>query len=725
MKNSVCRSVCSRSLFRCSDLCFAVSATVFLLCVGCSADEQGEKEAQNQTSYLASLLNAPTQASVKEDLEIIDLNGNMISSPQYNEDEDESPEPTNIRNVSVRTDWAQEQDFARTSITVNPSFEESHDAGISGWVTTNRENKTWIPASGSGHTGDVAMALTGPASKERLYVYLRSEPVEVRPGDVVDFDMWVRSEGTPKEGLTAFVQAKVGESWETLGNRARAVSAADWTQLTSLGEIMPPDTTQMRMVVYGGSNEPENVLWLVDDFCARVKSFKGYVEAPATSEPLQNILLFGIDTLRQDVLGCYGAERMHTPNIDRIAREGRRYDKVTATSPWTKPSFGSIMTGLYPSQHGAEDTELPLHSDLTTLAQALKERGYFTAAFVYTSADGFLSANMGFSKGFDVYFMGKEESSVYDALIRFLDTNAQAMRKTPGQGGLFVFYHSFDVHSPYHNHQPELIYNEGLLGQIPVINYDTYTGPMNAGTFVFDKDYNQKDVDYIKSVYESEVIYTDRLVGDVLARYDWLGLYDSLNIVFTADHGESFRENGRFEHGHGWETCVCVPMILRFPDRIEAGERDSTSLVSIMDVMPTILDLAGATSPPNLTASSLLGNREGTPTAEYGISEDQRHGWLTLRDGQYKLLAENAGKRGAWIFDLPDAPTNYMLFNIVEDPLEQQDLAESHPEELQRLKDALMAHCAKYGIGSAEETHETRSVSEETIEALEALGYTQ
>ncbi|MCL4217225.1 MAG: hypothetical protein KJ052_09520 [Candidatus Hydrogenedentes bacterium] len=145
----------------------------------------------------------------------------------------EPPAQSGVRDASLHSEWPQERDFESTAITLNPSFEDWDGLQATGWETVERDGKMWTPSTGVGHTGDVAMAISGRASEERLFVALRSTSIAVRPGDVVDFELWARSEGASKEGLTAFVQALIGEEWKTLRGRVKAIAAPEWTLQTA------------------------------------------------------------------------------------------------------------------------------------------------------------------------------------------------------------------------------------------------------------------------------------------------------------------------------------------------------------------------------------------------------------------------------------------------------------------------------------------------------------
>ncbi|HEO72024.1 MAG TPA: hypothetical protein ENN80_12230, partial [Candidatus Hydrogenedentes bacterium] len=342
---------------------------------------------------------------------------------------------------------------------------------------------------------------------------------------------------------------------------------------------------------------------------------------------------------------------------------------------------------------------------------------------------GYLGSLMDYGQGFDVYFQSQNEERVWQALLDFLDVNADAIKGMNG-GGLFLFIHLFDPHSPYVNHAPRLVRNKGLWGTVDITSAE-HLRPLKEHTFQLGKDYQADDLDYIRAVYDWEVIHTDVLVGKIMARLRWLGLYDTCNIVFTADHGEAFGENGQWAHSHGFETCTGIPLVLRFPGVVSPGV-DRTSLASNLDIMPTLLSLAGGAMPEGLEGRNLLDPTAQGVTAQYGISEDRRHGWLTMRDERYKLIVSgaNAWTDGPqWALGGPESEAVYRLFDLETDPGEERDLSGQKPEVLGAMKARLMEHCERVGIvgsgvqGRSKHEQTVVEISADTRRKLEALGY--
>ncbi|MEX2015095.1 MAG: sulfatase-like hydrolase/transferase [Candidatus Hydrogenedentales bacterium] len=600
-------------------------------------------------------------------------------------------------------------------------------------INWNSDSDQWRSADASGDYHGMIFTGSGQAGADVSSIF--SDAVPVHAGDIVSFQAEVRTEGAAAKNLALMAQAKIEIQWKTLQPVVYGLAdpdqpeLADWTYRKS-SVVVPAGATEFRLVAMGYGTQAAGTSWYLRDFQFERISLRDYVAEKRDSARQSDIFLLGVDTLSQTPLSCYGNSPVTTPNIDALAAEGRMYTEVTTAAPWTRPSFASIYTSLYPSQHKAEDFHMPLPEQALTLAEALKTRGYFTGAFVCTSTSGVLGSQMGLAQGFDFYFEHPDEARVREAVQAFFTANAPHLRMLRG-GGLFIWQHIWEPHSPYVNRHPERVRNDGVQGTVDV------TQPMlaniNQKAWTFGDEYNAQDVDYIKRVYAWEAAYVDELVGDLRARLQDVGLYEDANIVLCSDHGESFGENGYWQHGNGYEPTVRTPLILRMPGRIEAGTVDTQSLVSNLDIMPTLLELAGAPIPSYFEGDSLLSDK--ALERDYAFSEDRRHGWLTVRDGEYKLVAkdvtrttanEQFGQLPEWLIGTEGAEIEYALYDIQNDPLEQTDLSgdPAFQKVLERLTSQLELHCARMGIGAATgEGAVGLNLPEETIRELETLGY--
>lgn len=593
----------------------------------------------------------------------------------------------------------------------NGGMEGAEGAVISGWTPeSGGAANAWAASRTAARTGKSGVGLVlFPQAGEQSLARLVSTPMDAGPGDVVKFNVWIRPQGVPGCQPIALVEALVEGTWRRVAPEARVAEllvpgGAEWAP-RGRSCIVPAGAEKVRLALECAASGPEGTGWHADDFYCEIVSLRRYAARQAGKKRLSDVVLLGADTLRNSPLGCYGHPTNKTPHVDRLAAEGVLYDQVTTASPWTRPSFGSIFTSLYPSQHTAELHLSVLPQSVTTLAEVLRGQGYFSVGFVRTLFDGFVGPGTGFDQGFDVYLFSEDTEVVSQMVRDFLDLNADAL-KALGGGGVLLFRHFYEPHSEYINHTPEVIRNEG--GRLGTVNLTFQI--LDDKLFKNDPaTTNEHDVDYARRVYDGEAAFMDGRVGEMLDRLRAFGLYDAAQVVFFSDHGESFNEKpGAWCHSTPYETCTRVPLILRLPGKTPKGGVLS-DLASPMDIMPTLLAALGIPGPAGMEGRNLLDPAAHPPA--YGVSEDRKMGFLTVRDGRMKLVVQKAStaRRNEWeaIRDwalfAPGSPTTYELYDLVADPWELNDLSAKRPEDLRRLKAVLFAHCARYGIAPRED----------------------
>jgi arylsulfatase len=288
-----------------------------------------------------------------------------------------------------------------------------------------------------------------------------------------------------------------------------------------------------------------------------------------------------LDTTRADHIGALGYERDTTPNIDRFARENVLFTRAFTEAPWTPPSVATLFCGLWASSHGmipataTGKTSLRLDDSLSTMAELLKSAGYHTAA---VSANPWISAEFGYAQGFDAFTVnGKAPADeITDAGLAKVDELAREHEP------FFLYLHYLDPHMPYK----------------PPAEHDVFHGPLEHAHY---------NAQMLKSInpYDGEIHYLDASIGKLFDGLRAKHLYDELVIVLLADHGEQFGEHGYA--GHGWQLYdeeLRVPLIVK-PSRVEHG-RTSDRVVSILDVLPTVLARAGISKPRGLPGIDVL-----------------------------------------------------------------------------------------------------------------------
>jgi len=317
--------------------------------------------------------------------------------------------------------------------------------------------------------------------------------------------------------------------------------------------------------------------------------------------PQINLVLIGVDTLRPDHLGCYGYGRSTSPNIDRLAEGGVLFENVISPCPWTLPSFATIFTSLYPSQHGAMGSRTAMRGGFPTLASLLMENGYATGAIINAP---YLKGKFHMDRGFDFYYMtppeGRDAGGTTEDALRWIDDNST--------GPFFMFAHYFDPHIPYAPPAPyDSIFDAGYTGKVRKPYNPKWLPRARLHGLELVTNLKQADKDHIEALYDGEVAFTDASIGALIDGLEARGLTQNTLIVFLSDHGEEFFEHGGFEHGHSlFGELLRAPFILSMPGRVPEGRRVPEQ-VRLVDVLPTLLDLLGMESEDHFEGRSLAG----------------------------------------------------------------------------------------------------------------------
>jgi len=415
---------------------------------------------------------------------------------------------------------------------------------------------------------------------------------------------------------------------------------------------------------------------------------------PASPWRARQVVLITIDTLRASRLGLYGYRTQPTsPNLDAWARSAVVFDRATAPTPWTVPSLGALHTGRYPAEVGTYTNGDGIHPDFTTLAELFRAQGFATASFNTHAL--LIGARGGFRQGFDTVYPSQITPIVEgEHKMPFAATEPPLMEwlAAHAQQPFFVWVHNMDPHLPRTTGNP----------------YLAATGWHR---------------------YDAEVRWMDEAVGRILAKLRDLGLGEDLLVVFTADHGEAFGdEHGLVGHQDVmYDEVLRVPLLMAFPGMGEP--RRIAEPVDLIDLYATIAELGGLPVPADTRSESLVplfaGAQHRAPYAYHAryFFEDGRH-WLAVRDREWKLLARTPDLDRAprhrnaprWVLEEPK--TYFELYRIADDPGEQHDLYEQHPEQVARLSEVL----EKWGDSVAQGP--TRpELDDATQEALRALGY--
>lgn len=396
--------------------------------------------------------------------------------------------------------------------------------------------------------------------------------------------------------------------------------------------------------------------------------------APLERDPQLSVLLVSIDTLRADALGAYGNAGARTPWIDRLAREGVRFDAAHAHNVVTLPSHANLLTGRLPFEHGVRDNSgFRLPKDERTLAALVAPRGFRSGGFVSAFV---LDERFGLGKGFDRWdsrVAGGEWGRGFHMPERpGPATVAEAVRwLASGSGPSFAFVHLYEPHAPY---EPPARFASGFAHP-----------------------------------YHGEVAAADAALEPLLRPLFDEGPKARTLVILTSDHGEALGEHGEATHGvFAYESTLRVPLVFWAPKLLRP--RVVTEPVRHVDVVPTVLDLLGVAPPPGLAGRSLVELMRG------GGGSDAPAAY-------FEALSTSINRRWAPLYGLRDGSLKYVelplpeLYDLTEDPGEARNLAASRPRELELMKARLERLRANdRGIAPVKE-------DPETLARLRALGY--
>ena len=384
------------------------------------------------------------------------------------------------------------------------------------------------------------------------------------------------------------------------------------------------------------------------------------------------IVIVTLDTIRVDRLSAYGFMNGSQPHLDRLARDGVIFEQAFSVAPLTLPAHSSLFTGLFPPAHRVRDNAgPPLQPVNQTLAELLRARGFRTGAFVGSIV---LGEDRGLAQGFEHYSVPVEaapDGGTRPAFQRRADAVVNdAIDWLDGVAGspFFLWAHLYDPHRPYDPPEPYR---------------SRYSDP-----------------------YLGEIAFADEQIGRLLDAIRQRRLLPRTLVVVAGDHGESLGDHGERDHGiFVYENVLRVPLIISGPAVVPAR---LSAVVRLVDVMPTVLNLAGLPD-PRADGVSLVGMMKGGRDLDLDVYAEsfypQRLGWAalrTLRRGRFKLI---------------DAPRPE-LYDLVRDPFEKRNIYGDEPSVAAALTKRLTQVA-----GSRAVRLDASEVDPELRERVSALGY--
>ncbi len=442
-----------------------------------------------------------------------------------------------------------------------------------------------------------------------------------------------------------------------------------------------------------------------------------------------NIVLISLDTLRADHTSIYGYPKEITPHLAQLAREAAIFDNGYTPASHTLLAHASMMTALYPETHGVIERSNTIASDDTLLAQVLHQAGYRTVAFIN---GGYLDPKYGFDRGFDVYDFAHDIKEGRSAEV----TNQAIFEWLSEYEGrpFFLFAHYFDIHSDweYLPYESAPTYKSKFVGPAPdgfragdgKIFASRFLGKMNKEKLL----YTDAERDYVKSLYDAGIAYTDFHIGALIDKLREVNLLDRTIIIIVSDHGEEFQEHGNMLHTQVFEEVVRIPFLISFPEMRGSPQRSCRTdgkswrtfkarrietAAELVDLMPTIADCIGIPISSRIQGQSLMKLLEGDdqlndrPVFVRNSSGSQ----MGIRKGKWKLI--HAMKSG-----------RSFLYDLKDDPGERENLAKRYPERAEVLLRELESWREESHLARSDDRRDVE-VSDEVIKALEALGYVE
>jgi arylsulfatase A-like enzyme len=504
-------------------------------------------------------------------------------------------------------------------------------------------------------------------------------PVEIPAEAVLDFGLGARSLGNEgkrfgdetnsfqvdlidenDQEINLFSQVARGnltEQWQDI--RLDLSPYAGFRGRISWNWKMEPDTI------------PQKVLFLANPTLMSPSSLR---------EKTPNVILYLVDSLRAERLGCYGNPANITPEIDRWAQNKIQFEACYTQAPWSLPALASLFTAYYPYTH--KTFFLGDRPDLPTLAQMLRKRGYTTASFSENIVTSRLS---GLDRGFDLLDFNTADT---DRLQEWIKKN----RFHP----FFLYIHIQNPHLRYW--PPKEFLPEGITAQeakkinreyMKLTYYQSFSGNledlMNTRNLLQEK--LGKILPDIRKLYDGEVATADYRFGRLVRMLEKFNLEDETLIILTANHGEEFAEHGELLHGRSlYNPVLEVPLILHLPGPVRHG-MNINEPVGLIDVFPTILDILGQRR-PNAQGTSLLPLILGSPGK-------QERKIFAVRNS-FKMFSPDRGKKNVSMIDerwkaiYNQDPDTMELYDIINDPEERHNLASDYPNQTKAYKEMIL-----------------------------------
>ncbi|UOQ86931.1 sulfatase family protein [Gracilibacillus salinarum] len=402
-----------------------------------------------------------------------------------------------------------------------------------------------------------------------------------------------------------------------------------------------------------------------------------------------NVILFGIDSLRRDFMSSYGYEKQTTPHMDKVADAGVLFENHFSPSIPTTPGYASMLTGL--DCFGTDTVALRHEGDIQgqTLAELLGEKGYHTTCVGFSNNP----SARGFQNYLDYEAWLPDETGRCPKAQNLNEVAIPELRRLhETDQPFFLFMRHMDPHSPYLPPKPfeRIFYDRDEKDPANTSMEPVYNFKPHADFFKSWIPEGVTDQQYVTAQYEGAIAYMDACIQNIITTVKELGIEEETVIILTSDHGETLYEHDCYFDHHGmYDNCLVVPLIIKYPGKLPEGKRVKDATL-VKDIMPTILELIGVKSDTAFDGQSLLPMVDGSEFArvsEFYITECtwmRKHGWRTP---EWKLIQ-------ALEPDFHDKP-EIELYNLVEDPEENHNLAAQEPQIVKILQGRMHDYITK------------------------------
>lgn len=422
-------------------------------------------------------------------------------------------------------------------------------------------------------------------------------------------------------------------------------------------------------------------------------------------EKKPNLIFIVVDTLRDDHTSFENPHMRTTGNIkSSLLKKGVYFKNSYSNAPWTLPSISSLITSRYPSELGVKNLVSKIGDNEFTISELMKEEGYRTCSII---SHILLKKVYGFSQGYDIY----NEKNISDKFGNHYSISSPGVTKDAinfirknRSRKFFLFLHYFDPHYIYIDHEKNF----------------NYKGTFTSKDISFLrkqirlKNYSQKDIDYLKYCYNTEIRFTDKYIDKVLKELKKLNIFDNTLIVFTADHGEEFVERGWLGHSTTLNSeQTNIPIIIKPPAGINMDIKNYEDLnISNIDIVPTIISILKIKDLPDFSGKNIFSKTENKNQAFAEVSQKEFGSDIELISivwKKWKLIKDLNKKK-------------YQLYDLSSDPAELTNLYGGSP----KIEASLKLKLVKWELGIRKKKRAVkrkRPLSDKERGRLKTLGY--